>query len=117
MDPQVPVVNVGSRTKPSYLPAEACLVLPGQPSGKKLSPEQTRFMIEFACRKPKFNADSIVEEGRKVLGLTPPGNAVLVSPLCIPWILLANLPLRHALVCQSARHSSLYLPECFSLQK
>lgn len=78
MDLNTPVVNVGSRIQPSYLPAEACMVVKGQASGKKLTPDQTRTMIEFACRRPKANADSIVGDGRKVLALTPPDNTVLV---------------------------------------
>ncbi|KAI9729649.1 MAG: hypothetical protein M1818_008452 [Claussenomyces sp. TS43310] len=77
MDPKLPVVNVGNRQRPSYLPAEACRVLPGQPMGGKLSPDQTRRMIEFACRPPKANADFIVGPGKDVLGLSrSPTNAV-----------------------------------------
>ena len=81
MDENLPVVNVGNREHPCYLPSEACQVLPGQPLGKKLSPDETRLMIEFACRQPKANADSIMGEGRKILCLTPPKNAKLVSVL------------------------------------
>ena len=79
MDDGLPVVNVGNREYPRYLPSEACGVLPGQPFGRELSPEATRFMIEFACRQPKANADSIMGEGRNFLCLTPPRNAALVS--------------------------------------
>ncbi|CAL3969368.1 unnamed protein product [Diplocarpon coronariae] len=69
LDPRHPVVNVGSHDRPSYLPAEACLVLPGQPIQRRLSPDQTQQMITFACRKPWQNASSIVGDGRAVLGL------------------------------------------------
>jgi eukaryotic translation initiation factor 2C len=82
MNPNIPVVNVGSRNAPSYLPAEACKVAPGQEAKKKLSPNQTRAMIEFACRRPKANADSIVGDGKKVLVLSS-ANSTLVSALII----------------------------------
>lgn len=78
LDPKLPVVNIGSRQMPSYLPAEACYVLRGQPIGRKLNPSETRNMIEFACRKPKLNAEFIVREGRAVLGLDSPNNAALM---------------------------------------
>ena len=78
-DPDMPVVNVGSRQDPSYLPADVCVVLPGQPSGAKLSPTQTQQMIRFAVRKPMQNAQSIVTRGARVLGLEPPTNDTLVS--------------------------------------
>ncbi|KAH8668088.1 QDE2 protein [Tricladium varicosporioides] len=72
--PQIPlsehhsVVNVGNREHPSYLPAEACLVQPGQTIKRRLSPDQTQQMIQFACRKPFENGDSIIGDGRIVLG-------------------------------------------------
>ncbi|CAG8976256.1 hypothetical protein HYALB_00009431 [Hymenoscyphus albidus] len=63
------VVNVGNGDHPIYLPAEVCLVLPGQNIKRRLSPEQTQSMIKFACRGPEQNALSIVGDGRDVLGL------------------------------------------------
>ncbi|KAG4427462.1 hypothetical protein IFR05_017056, partial [Cadophora sp. M221] len=71
-----PVVNVGNREHPMYLPAEVCVVLPGQPIGRRLSPLQTQEMITFACRKPWENANSIVGDGRAVLGLNPAANSI-----------------------------------------
>jgi eukaryotic translation initiation factor 2C len=62
-----------------YMPAEYCMVLPGQSSMKKLSPDQTASMIRFACRRPFLNAKSITEDGPEVLGLLPGSNSVLVS--------------------------------------
>lgn len=38
-------------------------------------------MITFACRKPKENALSIVNEGLATVGLVPSNNPVLVRPL------------------------------------
>ncbi|KAK0125397.1 hypothetical protein ONS95_000586 [Cadophora gregata] len=71
-----PVVNVGNKEHPMYLPAEVCVVLPGQPIGRRLSPAQTQEMITFACRKPWENANSIVGDGRAVLGLNPTANSI-----------------------------------------
>ncbi|TVY49146.1 Protein argonaute 1B [Lachnellula occidentalis] len=71
-----PVVNVGNREHPSYLPAEVCVVLPGQTIKRRLSPDQTQQMITFACRRPYQNADSIVTDGKAVLGLNPQVNAM-----------------------------------------
>ncbi|OJD25785.1 hypothetical protein ACJ73_02841 [Blastomyces percursus] len=75
----LPVVNVGSREKPSYLPAEVCHVLPGQPANAKISPQQTQHMIRFAVQRPVENAKSIVVNGTKVLGVTPHLNPMLAG--------------------------------------
>jgi eukaryotic translation initiation factor 2C len=66
-----------------YTPEEYCMVLPGQSSMKKLSPDQTANMIRFACRKPFLNASSFTLDGPEVLGLLPGQNSVLVFNLYI----------------------------------
>jgi hypothetical protein len=71
------VVNVGNREHPSYLPAEVCVVLPGQTIKRRLSPDQTQNMIRQAVRKPFQNADSIITDGKDVLGLNQ-ANAMTV---------------------------------------
>ena len=70
-DPSIPVVNVGTRENPSYLPAQVCEVLPGQPATAKLSPQQTAQMIRFAVRKPTYNAKDIATTGGRLLGFDP----------------------------------------------
>lgn len=75
----MPVVNVGTRDRPSYLPVEVCEVEPGQPASSKLSPNQTRNMLNFAVRSPAQNAQSIVNKGTKVLGLGDPLNPTLAG--------------------------------------
>ena len=70
-DPNLPVVNVGTRDNPSYLPAEVCEVRPGQPAMAKLSPQQTAQMIRFAVRKPTYNAQDIAASGGGFLGFDP----------------------------------------------
>ncbi|KAJ5698606.1 hypothetical protein N7462_000611 [Penicillium macrosclerotiorum] len=78
-DPKMPVVNVGTRENPVYLPVEVCEVEPGQPVGTKLSPSQTSNMLGFAVigRNPAENAQSIVTKGVGVLGVGQPLNATL----------------------------------------
>jgi hypothetical protein len=80
LDPNLPVVNVGSRDRPVYLPCDVCVVQPGQPAKSKLSGDQTASMLKFAVmgRKPGQNAQSIVSKGVGVLGLGQPTNPTLV---------------------------------------
>ncbi|MCJ1403171.1 hypothetical protein MMC11_006394 [Xylographa trunciseda] len=78
VNPQLPVVNVGNKANPSYLPADVCMVLPGQPADAKLTPDQTASMIRFAVRNPKPNAVSIAGRGLASLGLDPQ-NATLAK--------------------------------------
>ena len=73
------VVNVGPRDNPSYLPADVCRVVPGQPSSAKLTAFQTSKMIDFAVRKPAQNAQSVATNGARMLALASPTNATLVS--------------------------------------
>lgn len=61
-------MNVGTRAKPIYLPAEVCEVLPGQVSRTRLDAEQTSNMIRLAKCNPDECAKSIVEQGREALG-------------------------------------------------
>jgi hypothetical protein len=72
------VVNVGTKDHPSYIPVDACFVVPGQMSNSKLSPDQTQQMIRFAVRKPGQNAECIVSTGSKLLGFDA-HNATLAS--------------------------------------
>ena len=88
----MPVINVGTRQNPSYLPADVCIVLPGQPSDTKLSPAQTQQMIRFAVRKPAQNAQSIVTRGAQVLGIEPSTNKTLVSNTSLDVDLGQRLP-------------------------
>ncbi|KAL7622750.1 hypothetical protein AAE478_006428 [Parahypoxylon ruwenzoriense] len=73
----IPVVNVGNKENPSYLPAQVCHVLQGQPANTKLDREQTRNMIYFAVRRPIENARSIVANGRQTAGLSLDTNPLL----------------------------------------
>jgi eukaryotic translation initiation factor 2C len=78
-DPALPVVNVGNRENPVYLPADVCVVVAGQPSSAKLSDVQTQKMVSFAVRGPAMNAASIIASAPRLLGLETPANTTLNS--------------------------------------
>ncbi|EOA82417.1 uncharacterized protein SETTUDRAFT_173223 [Exserohilum turcica Et28A] len=77
--PELPVINCGNRENPMYLPAEVCVVIPGQPAKGKLDGLQTQEMIRYAVRKPWENARSIVDEGIATIGLDANTNILLRS--------------------------------------
>jgi hypothetical protein len=66
----LPVIDIGSKKKTIWVPAELCDILPGQPVGK-LNDNETRQMIRFACNRPAVNAQSIIGQGFPTLGLNP----------------------------------------------
>lgn len=76
--PTFPVLNVGTRTDPQYLPPEFCHVLPGQPYRRILSGDQTSEMLKFAARAPHLNAMSIAGTA------TAPGNGLRIFRLAAP---------------------------------
>lgn len=78
-NPKIPVVNVGNRENPSYLPVDVCVVEPGQSSTSKLSPLQTKEMISFAVRKPWMNAQSIVSTGPGTVGMLQQVNPLMAN--------------------------------------
>ena len=70
--PGLPVVDIsGPNAKhPIYVPPELCEILPGQPFRGKLDDEQTTLMLRFACKRPAENAQTILNQGFPLLGLT-----------------------------------------------
>ncbi|KAI1472880.1 Piwi-domain-containing protein [Daldinia caldariorum] len=76
VDPNLPVIKFGTN-RPTYCPAELLEVIPGQPLKRKLTGDETSKMILFACRSPWANATSIMNEGRRCLGLD--GNTALTK--------------------------------------
>ena len=70
LNSKMPVVNVGNKANPNYLPVEVCVVLPRQSTGEKLDPDQTASMIRYAVRQPWMNATSITQEGPPLSVLT-----------------------------------------------
>jgi len=59
----LPVVNVGTRYKPPYLPADVCTIKMGQVAKSKLSGNQTTAMLNFAALRPHQNAQLIMQYG------------------------------------------------------
>jgi eukaryotic translation initiation factor 2C len=83
--PDLPVINVGTRDDPTYLPAEVCEVLPGLVANKKLDPFQTQNMIKFAVRKPGQNATFIVNDGLRIAGLTAANPLLVCLIIVLAW--------------------------------
>ncbi|KAK6006036.1 hypothetical protein QM012_006446 [Aureobasidium pullulans] len=77
--PELPVLNVGTRSDPSYLPIELASVLPGPPVRRLLSGSQTEHMLRFAARAPRLNTDSIAGtpgNGLRTMGFNGPAQVV-----------------------------------------
>ncbi|KAM3416787.1 hypothetical protein BST61_g8379 [Cercospora zeina] len=74
----LPVLNVGTRADPQYLPIELCWITPGQAYRRLLSGDQTSEMLRFAARAPNLNAISIAG----VAG--SPGNGLRLLRLATP---------------------------------
>ncbi|KAF2215264.1 hypothetical protein CERZMDRAFT_56848 [Cercospora zeae-maydis SCOH1-5] len=73
-----PVLNVGTRPDPQYLPMELCWITPGQAYRRLLNGNQTSEMLRFAARAPNLNAMSIAG----VAG--SPGNGLRLLHLADP---------------------------------
>lgn len=71
------LVDLGTKEKPNYVPAELCQILPDQPFRGKLSDNHTAEMIKYACNPPADNARSIVRQGLAALGLSGAPNQAL----------------------------------------
>ncbi|RYC64189.1 hypothetical protein CHU98_g2038 [Xylaria longipes] len=69
-NPSLPIINVGTLENPSYMPAQVCIVMPGQRANHHLSAPQTTSMINFAVRGPADNAHSIVSKGLSTAGIS-----------------------------------------------
>lgn len=76
--PKLPLVDVGSRDNPKYLPPDLCDIVKGQRYEKKLTADQTAAMIAAAVKPPSANARAITDIGVGVLGMSP-RNPILVD--------------------------------------
>ncbi|THH04985.1 hypothetical protein EW145_g5129 [Phellinidium pouzarii] len=65
----MPVVNLGNKTKDVFVPAELCEIEPGQSYAGVLSERETAEMIKYACNPPYDNARAIISHGLPMLGL------------------------------------------------
>ncbi|KAI0882947.1 Piwi-domain-containing protein [Annulohypoxylon maeteangense] len=77
LNPELPVLNVGSRQNPTYLPAELCKVLPGQRAKAEGNTDQTAKMIRFAVRTPLDNMRDIIPDGMRAVGLSKSENPMM----------------------------------------
>ena len=67
----LPVLDLGTKQKSNYVPAELCEIEPGCAYRGRLLDTETAAMIKVACRRPRENADAIVDIGFPSLGLSP----------------------------------------------
>lgn len=67
----LPLADLGTTKKPNMVPAELCVVEPGNVYRAKLSDKETATMIKYACNVPRVNAEAIVQQGFPLLGLAP----------------------------------------------
>jgi eukaryotic translation initiation factor 2C len=68
---RLPVINVASKEKPVWIPAELCEIVSGIPLRGKLTDIQTSTMLQLACNAPATNAQTIMNEGFQKLGFNP----------------------------------------------
>ncbi|KAL2881873.1 hypothetical protein SGCOL_002609 [Colletotrichum sp. CLE4] len=68
-DLTLPLVNLGTREKPTFFPAEKCTIITGQAVRAKLNGQETTEMLNFACRSPFSNAISLTVDSCQALGL------------------------------------------------
>lgn len=66
--PDLPLVRI-SGLRQSYLPAELCNILPGQPVRGKLADEQVAVMSTVACRPPNVHGQVTIDRLRHLFGL------------------------------------------------
>ncbi|KAI1441847.1 Piwi-domain-containing protein [Annulohypoxylon stygium] len=74
---EFPIVNVGSRQRPTYLPAELCTVIPGQRAKAGANPAQTVNMIKIAVRSPSQEIEDIEKYGAEAVGLSTRTNSMM----------------------------------------
>lgn len=75
----LPVVDVGSAKRSNWIPAELCVMEPGNAYRGKLSDRETAQMIKYACNPPAVNAEAIMRNGLPTLGLVSPTQGPLAG--------------------------------------
>lgn len=76
---RLPVINVASKEKPVWIPAELCEIVRGIPLRGKLTDTQTSTMLQLSCNPPATNAQTIMSEGFQKLGFNPEALAEPIS--------------------------------------
>ena len=72
----MPLIDLGAPGKSNYIPAELCIIEPGEPHLGKLSPNETSEMLRVASRKPAANAGLITGTGLTRMGINPPASVL-----------------------------------------
>lgn len=65
----LPVMNVGSKKRPVYLPQDVLIVPRGRVFRGELHTIQRQAIIRFSCRQPPANYDSIINHGLTITGV------------------------------------------------
>lgn len=77
VDDRLPLIVSGTSRKKLYFPSDFCRILPDQCAVGKLSAGEASAMVNFACRAPALNAESIVNVGANMLGISGAVNEIL----------------------------------------
>ncbi|KAH8832943.1 Piwi-domain-containing protein [Flagelloscypha sp. PMI_526] len=67
----LPVIDIGSKQRNVWIPAELCEITAGDPLRGRLDDKETAEMIRIACNPPATNAKFITEQGFPRLGFAP----------------------------------------------
>ncbi len=86
---RLPVINIASKEKPVWIPAELCEIVRGIPLRGKLNDTQTSTMLQLSCNPPSTNAQTIMNEGFQKLGFTP---EALGEPISNFGVTISNSP-------------------------
>ncbi|KAI2611949.1 Piwi-domain-containing protein [Hypoxylon sp. NC1633] len=66
----LPLINVGTRTNPTYIPPEMCRVLPAQRASVELNTRQREIMVRTCKTEPGVTAGNIASQGLETIGLS-----------------------------------------------
>ncbi|KAF7717627.1 RNA interference and gene silencing protein [Penicillium ucsense] len=66
---RMPVMNVGNKQRPVYLPVDVLVIPPGRVFRGELNTIQRQNIIKFSCRRPPQNYDSITDNGLDITGI------------------------------------------------
>lgn len=96
-----PVLNVGNKGKPVYLPMDVLVIPEGRVFRGELSTTQRQGIIGFSCRAPSQNYDSIIDHGLEIVGAKGDhtkqyGIRVLPNMLAVPARILSPPTLKYS---------------------
>ncbi|KAJ5380077.1 uncharacterized protein N7496_002505 [Penicillium cataractarum] len=97
----LPVVNVGNKARPVYLPMDVLIIPEGRVFRGELSTGQRQGIIGFSCRVPAQNYDSIMDHGLDIVGAKgdkSKDHGIKIDPnmLAVPARILSAPTLKYA---------------------